>query len=357
MDAKTLTNICGGLLEAGIIRTLGEIPKGRGRPQQELAIDPDAAFALGLDIGARQVSFVVTDIAGNIRYERRLETESEWTKQRITASVEEILTAGLAGLTPIQRERVKGIGCAVPGILDRSKGVVLNSVNIKALSDFPVCSVLSDTYGIPAVLEESSRAMALAEIWFGAERFDDFICIDAGFGIGMGIVHEGRLYRGSAELSGEIGHTVVDPKGGLCTCGKRGCLETVASGKALSHIASEMALPHGVRGKDARALSEAAEKDCQEAVKVLGQAGRRIGVAIANAVNLFDPGIVILNGGLIQAGEVLVKPIREAVSSHCLGYGGRIPRVYVSKLGILAGAKGVSMLPLLNFFEFENIRF
>lgn len=358
LDAKTLTNICGSLLEAGLIRRSGEVLKGRGRPQEELSIRPEAAFAIGLDIGARQVSCVVTDLAGSVRYEKRTESSHEWKRHEVLDAVDALIRAAFASLSPAERKRIEGIGCAVPGILNREEGTVLHAANIPALSGFSICMRLSELYRVPVNLEEASRAMALSEIWFTDCRRDNFICIDAGFGIGMGIVFSGRLYRGNSELSGEIGHTVVDPRGSRCSCGKRGCLETVASGRALTDLAASMDFsPYGVHGRDARALAEAAAKGCAEAIHALERAGRRIGVAVANAINLFDPGVIILNGGLVQAGGIFVDPIREAVQSHCIGYGGNIPQVQVSTLGLRAGALGASIVPLLRFFEFENIRF
>ena len=181
--------------------------------------------------------------------------------------------------------------------------------------------------------------------------------MDLGFGIGMGMVHDGRLYRGAHEMSGEIGHTVVVPDGAECTCGKRGCLETIASGHALGRAAARILdNKPGFREASAKALTQAALNGNVRGEQALRRAGEAIGMAIANLVNLLDPGQIILNGGLVKAGPMLVDPIVEAVREHAMA---RLEKAYpirVSAVGELAGAMGAAMLPLRKFFEFENIR-
>jgi predicted NBD/HSP70 family sugar kinase len=200
--------------------------------------------------------------------------------------------------------------------------------------------------------------MAIAEKWFGGRhKIEHLICIDAGYGIGMGILHNGRVYRGANEISGEIGHMVVDPKGRKCRCGNIGCLETVASGKALERSAKSLALSKmGIKSKGAKALFEAALVGHPQAREILSEAGHYIGMAIANVINLFDPNIVVLNGGLIGSARFLMPNLKKAVQHYVVKSSRNRCVTEISSLGKLAGARGVGMLPLMSYFEIENIQ-
>jgi len=353
LDAKTITNLTEALVrESLVLQGLPAAPR-RGRPAEVLSLNPDAASAVGVDFGASQVSAVLLDFAGGVRMRFREEYAAPRGRAHLLRRAVAAARQMIESLPAPARKGLAGVGISVPGLLDRSRGIVKSSVNIPGFRDVPVVRIFERELHLPVILEEASRAMALGEVWFGAGNgCADFICVDLGYGIGMGIVHDGLLYRGANEMSGEIGHTVVRPGGARCRCGKRGCLETVASGKALAHLARTMLRSRG----GARALCEAARAGNSRALRVVRDAGEAIGVAVANLINLFDPGRIVLNGGLVRAGDLLVQPIREAVREHVVARVGRECPVEVSAVGDLAGAMGAAMLPLRSFFEFDNIR-
>jgi len=358
LDAKTITNVIGELLRERLVTPREPNAVGRGRPAERLAINPDAAIGIGVDFGAGQVTVAAVDLEGNTRQRLREEfsapKEARFLMRRAVAAVEQCI----ASLPPPQRRRLAGIGLAVPGILDRSGGIVRRAVNIPGFHNVPIVAEFQKRFSVPVVLEEASRAAALAEIWFGSgPRRRDFICLDLGYGIGMGVVHDGWLYRGANEMGGEIGHTIVQPGGARCTCGKRGCLETVASGKALGEAARKLPLKElGIESHGARAVSDAAGAGHEPARHTLTQAGRAIGMAVANVVNLFDPQQVILNGGLTKSGPLLIDAIRRTAASHMIHPRGRRCPIELSRLGDCAGALGAAMLPMRAYFEFDNIR-
>ena len=357
LDPKTLTNLCQELLDEGLIAPRRSLARGRGRPAEVLSLNPEAALSLGVDVGARQVSMVVLDLQGEVRH--------QWQREYGTArSGDFLLTAICEGLAELMtavprslRGVLQGIGLCVPGFLDRERGIIRQSVNIRGFRDVKVFPHLK-AFGWPVLLEESSRCMALAEKWFGGHRdVEHLISIDAGYGIGMGVLHHGRLYRGANEVSGEIGHTVVDPKGRKCRCGNVGCLETVASGKALERIARSLALSKmGIKSKGAKAIFEAALAGHPAARSVLAETGHYIGMAIANVINLFDPDVVVLNGGLTRADQFLMPSLRKAVRRYAVKGAGHLCVTELSTVGLLAGARGAAMLPLREHFEFENIQ-
>jgi len=358
LDAKTITNVIGELLRERLVTPRRPNAPGRGRPAERLAVNPEAAIGIGVDFGAGQVTVVAVDLEGKTFRRFREEFGAPRNKSFLMRRAFTTVAQCIASLQPPQRGRLAGIGLAVPGILDRRSGLVRRSVNIRGFRDWPIVPEFHKRFHVPVVLEESSRAMALAEIWFGGgARRRDFICLDLGYGIGMGVVHDGWLYRGANEMSGEIGHTIVQPGGARCTCGKRGCLETVASGKALDEAAKKLPLRElGIEARGARAVSEAARIGNEPARRILIHAGQAIGVAVANVVNLFDPQQVVLNGGLTQSGPLLIEAIRRTAAEHMIHPRGRRCPIELSRLGDCAGAMGAAMLPLRSYFEFDNIR-
>jgi len=358
LDSKTLTNVSNHLLGQGMITAKKTVTSGLGRPAELLSLNPDKALGIGIDFGASQMSAVLVDLAGNVWSRCREEFSIPKSKTFLLKKAETVTRDLLTSLNSQQRKAVAGIGVSIPGVLDREKGRVMISVNIRGFRDVPIVDILGNKFPFPVFLEKASYSMALAEIWFAKpSRQGNFICVDLGFGIGMGVVHNGLLHRGADEMCGEIGHTVVQPRGRRCTCSLRGCLETVASGNALGRLAEELPLAdYGITTAGARAVCEAAQAGDPRAKRAVKRAGEYIGIAIANVINLLDPGPVILNGGLVQAGALLVDPIRKAVAQHTMKGARQATHIELSELGLLAGAMGAAMLPLRPFFEFDNIR-
>lgn len=359
LDAKTVTNIVNSLLKDKLVLCHDAKARGRGRPSEAIDLNPDAAYSLGIDVGAQQVTGVLVDFQGNIKAKWHKEfpaaRQRSFVMNKIKAALKDLVT----GLSKRNYKKIKGLGICIPGFLDRAAGTIIKSVNMRSFDGFQIVKELEDFCNIPVILEEASRATAISEIWFGgASNDNDFVSIDLGYGIGMAIVHKGRLYRGSNEVSGEIGHTVVLANGAKCTCGKRGCLETVASGRALSQIYSSTGLNfNNTTSNGAKGIYEAALRGENRAVKVITKAGRLIGTAVANVINLFDPEFVVLCGGLTNAGEMLLKPVRDSVQKHSIRPFDVSCMIKVTSLGELSGALGASMLPQRHYFELDNVRF
>jgi glucokinase len=297
------------------------------------------------------------DLTGTVRSQWRRSYDEAKTGRFLIRKAREAVEFLMEPLALPQKDKIRGLGVCVPGFLRREEQTVVRSVNISGFQEFSIAKAFGEI-DLPLILEESSRSMALAEKWFGARESDrNLICMDLGYGIGMGIIHRGVLYRGANEAGGEIGHTVVDASGPVCHCGKRGCLEAVASGKALGEVAAGLRIggrQAGARG--AAALHEAALGGNRPARQALQRAGQYIGIAVANIINLFDPGLVVLNGGLVKAGDVLIGRLKETVEQHRLKGAGRACRIEISALGGFAAAMGAAMLPLRTYFEFDNIQ-
>ena len=357
LDPKTVTNLTNRLVQEGLVTCGQTSARGRGRPAERLTLNAEAALALGVDIGAQQVTAVLMDLTGEVRSQWRRSYDVAKTGRFLIAKALEAVKSLMEPLSAPQKKKIHGLGVCVPGFVRREEDLVVRSVNIRGFRDLSISDAFRES-GVQVVLEESSRSMALAEKWFGARWVNgNLICMDLGYGIGMGIIHRGALYRGANEVSGEIGHTVVDASGPVCHCGKKGCLEAVASGKALGEVADRLKIGRkraGARG--AVALHQAALEGHRPARQALRLAGEHIGIAVANVINLFDPGLVVLNGGLVGAGDLMIGRLREVVEQHRLKGAGRACKIEISALGGLAAAMGAAMLPLRTYFEFDNIQ-
>jgi len=298
---------------------------------------------MGVDLGAGSVRAVVLDLAGHVAGAARAVLAAPADRDRIRRQVLRTMQSARRAARLSGRDRLLGVGFAVPGFLDRRAGLALEASYLPGLKNAPVRRWLEDALDTPAAIEESTRAMALGELWFGLGReAKDFVCLDLGYGVGVGIISNGRLHRGASETGGEIGHTTVCSAGTLCRCGKRGCLETVASGEAIGRLS----------GKDsAEAAAAAAKAGNARAARVIRQAGRYLGIAAANLINLLNPALVVLNGGLCAIGRPLLDAMERSLTEHAVGPSLTAARIEVSPLGDLAGAMGAATLMLGTCFE------
>jgi predicted NBD/HSP70 family sugar kinase len=261
-----------------------------------------SGLCVGLDIGATKTLGLVIDDAGEILAEVREATEQGSDGVvRTAARVVEALRAATG-------EPLLGtVGVGMPGLVDHEKGTVKHAVNLGVDGDWlPLGALLSDRLGVPVVVENDVNAATLGAVAMSGE--DDLVYVSIGTGLAAGLVLEGRLRRGEHGAAGEIGHVPVDPNGVLCTCGQRGCLETLASGSAIA-----AAWPGADGVPPAQALFAAAQAGDPSAVAVRD----RFAAGIAEAVRVLslavDPRTVVLGGGVAQLGEQLRVAVAAAL--------------------------------------------
>ncbi len=264
------------------------------------------------------------------------------------------LTAGLRLISEViaeLRERadrsgypVDRIGVGFGGPVDHERGVVLLSHHVAGWEGFPLRRELERRFEIPVVVDNDANAGTLGEWNFGAGRgISDLIYINIGTGIGGGIISGSRLVRGVGNLAGEIGHTIVRRDGPVCTCGKRGCLESCASGDAIARRGSE-ALGRAVSGKEVFALAASGDSPAE---RVLSEVIEDLAHGIGTAVSLLNPAAVIIGGGVSEAPEPLfLEPLRRAIPRFCLSEAARNLRVEAARLRYEAGVMGAVALAL-----------
>ena len=284
-------------------------------------------WVIAVDLGGTQLRAALCTPDGTIHQRVSKKTRArrgpEAVLERIGQTIEQIWPQLEQGRAP-----VRAIGISAPGPLDPFKGVVLSSPNLPGWDNLPLRDIVSGRFEVPVCVGNDANLAALGEHRFGAGRgYDDMIYMTISTGIGGGIIAGGRLFLGHKGLAGEIGHTVLQPNGPQCGCGNRGCLEALASGTAIGHQAQTLAASGRAPAILAAAQGDATQVSAQSvglaaaqgdkvALRLLRQAGRHIGIAIANLMHLFNPQCFVLGGGVTQAGELLFKPIRRTAQRN-----------------------------------------
>jgi glucokinase len=315
-------------------------------------------ISVGLDVGGTKILGVAITPDGTVvAEERRATVNSGASLLDDLAELYESLTKAAAAEG--EDTTAPPVGVGLPGLVDPT-GMLSFSPNVKAASGTDVRGGLSERLAerSPIIQVDNDATCAVAgESAFGAGRGrQDVLCVTLGTGIGGGIVSGGHLLRGSSNFSGEIGHVVVDPQGPPCGCGRRGCWERYASGSGLGRIARDHALagqasrvvalaggdPDVVRGEH---VMRALEEQDPEAEVILEEFAWWLALGLANLANILDPGVIVIGGGLVRAGEALLVPVRRAFQAQLEGASLR-PRVEIvaASLGERGGAIGAGTI-------------
>lgn len=251
---------------------------------------------------------------------------------------------------------VEAVGFGIPCLIDQERGMAVMAVNLPIV-DVPFREIMSERLGLPVFLDNDANVAALAEHRYGAARGTrNAVMLTIGTGIGGGLVLDGELFRGSTGAGAELGHMVVDLDGPRCqgNCPNHGCLEAVASGTALAREARRLAeeRPDSALGAALAAggeitglltteLAHGGDASAREALAVVGRA---LGVGIANFVNLFNPDVVVVGGGVLAAGELLLEPARAEVAARALRPSRDLVRIVPARFGPEAGMLGAATL-------------
>jgi glucokinase len=290
----------------------------------------------GIDIGGTKIAVALENQEGEQVSARRLPTEVDLGPERILENVsralEEMLAETGANLTAI------GIGC--PGPIDIERGLALSPTNLPQWIDFPLVGTLKDRFQVPTVLDNDANAAALGEYFYGAGRgFKDILYVTISTGIGGAIICEGRIHHGLGAGAGEVGHTIVRHDGLRCLCGMRGCLETIASGLSIARRMKETLAALG--GETTENLDEITAETVVEMVKngdraalsIWDETIKFLAIGIGNAITLIAPEAVIIGGGVSEAGELLLEPLRREIAKN-------VTMVPIEKVQILKASLG-----------------
>jgi predicted NBD/HSP70 family sugar kinase len=279
-----------------------------------LALDPTAGLVLGVDFGHSHLRIAVADLSSRILAEECVALDVDHSAEKSLDTAADLARALLAGVD-LDLGRVVGVGLGIPGPLDRDTGIVHSSVSLPDWTGRHPAAELGDRLGHEVHMDNDANLGALGELTYGAGvGARDLVYVKVASGVGAGLIFGGRLHRGSTGIAGELGHVMVVPEGEVCMCGNRGCLETVAAAPALLKLLG--------RSRDEELSTEtmlalAAEGD-PGARRVLADAGRAIGRALADLCNCINPERVVVGGELGAAATPLLEGIRESIQRWAL---------------------------------------
>ena len=337
LSAATISNIVKELTAAGVLNTA---PTSRsGRRAQMVSLARNLGLVAGVHFAERSLRAVLADVTQRVVAEQRLplppDHRADSGLDRVALLIEEMVDSLGASMT-----EVLAVGVGIPAPVDATSGMVSASGVLRGWDWVPVPQVLGERLGVPVRVENDANLGALAEHRIGAAiGTRNLVYLRASYGIGLGLVVDGRLVHGRSGAAGELGHVVVDPDGAPCRCGKRGCLETAAgAGALLSAVQAE-------RGhltlRDV--VTQALDGDAALGV-ALATLGRTLGRHLALVTTLLDPEMVVIGGELARAGDLLLGPLREAMDAAALhGTAGPVP-VAAAALGEQAEARGAVAL-------------
>ena len=359
LSRAAMTTIVNDLLECQIIRETESRNKHSGRPPIILEVNALRGNIVGIDIGASHLSIILSDFGSRIIDEIEIPFRVADGPEVCISQTDHLLD-NLLKKNQLEIKNISAIGLGVPGPIDSAAGMVYAPPIMPGWDGYPIQQNLEKKWGLPISLNNDAELGALGEWAYGVGRGENFLAyIKVGSGIGAGLLLNGQIYSGATGSAGEIGHLTIEENGPLCDCGNSGCLEALAGGKAIARQARE-AVRKGQRtllssiGPDesitARDVTSAARRGDLVSQNIIASAGRYLGIAIAGLVNLFNPQIVVVGGGVAQVGDLLLQPIRDTVMQRSLKASARtvkintaILRRHSSSMGAVVQALSIAL--------------
>ncbi len=344
MAPSTITRLLPPLLEAGYLREAATEAIGRGRPQRLLSVNLERHLVVGVKIAPNHVTAVVTDMGAQVlaRTELPLADCRPATALDTAARAARRLLDGM----PDDRQRTLGMGVGLSGHVDATTGTCRYS-SLLGWTDVPVAAPLARATGLPTTVGNDVNALVVAERWFGSGRdVDTFAVVTVGPGIGCGLLLDGALFTGASGLAAEFGHIPLDPAGPTCTCGRRGCLEALASsGAVLTRL-----LQAGVHCADFDQAAELARtgtgRDAHAARAAFAAAGDALGRGLATLCNLLNPSKIILAGEGVTTHDLFRPAMDDALAYHAFSTAAADCEIHLDPVTDDLWARGAASLVL-----------
>jgi glucokinase len=298
--------------------------------------------SIGLDVGGTKIASCLMDEAGTVMERHHVRTDAAGSGPAVLRQMLEVIGLLQARAGALEYG-VRGVGVACPGIIDlETATVTYASNNIPGWTGTRIGEAVRERFGLPVWADNDGNAALVGELRFGGARSAPHtLMITLGTGVGGAVAVHGRILRGAHGVAGKFGHIPVSRRGPLCSCGRRGCIEAYASGPAVVRAAAR---DFGFTGTGEELLTLARSGD-DRAIHVLRRAGEKLGVAIAAAANLLDPGLCLIAGGFAAAGDLVLGPAREVLAATLHPAIAERTRLAPAPLGSEAGLLGAAWLP------------
>jgi len=356
ISQPTVTSITAELLHEGMVLERSSNKTGGGRRPVPLSLNPQGAFTVGVHLSVNQVSVVLMDLQASIinTYSESLDTTDLSVEKVVDTLVQAVHTC--LWDSDFSKSQISGIGIAIPGLTNSRKGHIHYIPNYD-WEDIKLAEIIGERTGVPVYVENSANTLVVFEQWFGVGRgADNFLLITTEHGIGMGMVVDGKIYRGSRGVAGEFGHIVVDRDGPFCRCGEKGCLEAICGNNAILRDA-EAALKKGswIRNQEGplkiEEVLEKAKEGNEELVAIYRNVGEKLGIGLSNLHKLLDPEKMIISGKGVLAGELLFEPMKTTLHKDISFQADAPTRLYIQKWQPTNYARGAGALVLQEVYN------
>jgi len=351
VSVPKVTSVLNELISDGLIRDYGKIESTGGRKPNLYGIVPDSAFFIGVDVKQSHINIGLSDLQKNlVNVAEKLPFKLTNTPESLESLC--VYIQDFIKQLDVPAERILGIGINLSGRINYTTG---HSYSFFHFDENPLAGVIEARVGIPVFLENDSRAMAYGEFCAGVvDEEKDVLFLNLDYGIGVGILFDGQVYYGKSGYAGEVGHMPIFDNERICHCGKKGCLETEASGWALTRMfreklaegSSSVITAKGIKPEDITMddIIEAALNDDVLAIELIARVGENLGRGIAALINVLNPELVVLGGSLISTGDYLYLPIKTALNKYSLSLVNNDSQLKISQLGERAGILGACLL-------------
>ncbi|MCM1140191.1 MAG: ROK family transcriptional regulator [Muribaculum sp.] len=359
LSIPTVTKFVNEMVDEGLLIDYGKSDSKAGRKPNTFGLNPQAGFFLGIDIKKNHINLGLCNFNGEtVQQDLDIPYSAQATPSDDINEVCNIANDFLS-TTGIDHSKILNACVNISGRVNPNTGFSFSNF---VFSETPVSEIISEKLGIPACIENDTRAMTYGESIRGSINGEaNILYINLGWGLGLGMIINGTLYEGKSGFAGEFGHIHAFDNELMCHCGKKGCLETEVSGYALHREIVE-----SIKGGKVSVLSKYIEKgepitlnDIVEAINaedflcidLLEEIGEKLGKQLANIINIFNPELVVIGGTLSAAGEYLIQPVRQAVKKHSLKLVNSDTKIICSRLHEKAGIIGACMTARRHMFE------
>ena len=351
LSPATVTSISAKLISQNLVLEKSAGDSSGGRPPILLVINPKGGYVVGIKLTETHAVCALTDLEALVIAKSSMPLSGHDPAQVVDDLAQMVLTF-IRG-QKIAKKQLLGVGVGLAGIVDAEEGILRQSP-IYGWDNVPLRAMLQSKLRIPVYIENDVNTLTLTERWFGhGQGVDHFLTVTVGRGIGLGIVANGQFYRGQTGGAGEFGHTTTNPDGPLCACGKRGCLEAYVGDPGLIRAAQESfvlgKLSASVQNLDE--LLSLAQSGDMASIQIFDQAGRILGIGIANLINLFNPKKIIISGEGTREGDFLFVPMKESIQQNTMPGLFDPNTVQIAPWGDDAWARGAAGLVLREVFE------
>lgn len=360
LSAPTVTRIVDNLINAEkLVEQVGVGISSGGRPPMIVRFNGEDSYVVGVDWGRTHIFGILSNLNGDVLEELDVQTESNDNFDEDLQSAIRLIEKLIKG-SGIDTRKLHGIGVAAAGFINKKSDIIEYSPNFK-WKNVDIRKPLAERFRVPVIVDNVSRVMAHGELLYGiGDHCKDFIFINVGYGIGAGIIVEGKSFTGYDGMAGEIGHNrIVSPAaGGLrCACGKMDCLECYSSGRGIAELAREKIKYYKdsalgrVSEITTEVIAEYARRGDELALQLFNQAADLLGISIASMANVFNPQTIVLGGKVIKAGNFFIERINRVFQREIIQQPSRKIKVIQSRLGDEAAVKGAVSLILREVLE------